>query len=108
MKKEATKNSKIPKKSCYQNHCKGGIIYNIKTNIASPKIYSPSVQNMNCYAKCMIMCEFYGIPVLGATCACREWSYKGVWTLTIFNAAGMWVLRSSTIEKRSGATKYLQ
>ena len=36
---------------------------------------------MNYSAACMIACVLHGIPVLGATCACWEWSSKGIWTL---------------------------
>ena len=62
---------------------KNPLIHHQNTNMFSPKSYNPGVQNIYCSAACMIVCVLRGTPVLGATCACQEWSSKGIWTLTV-------------------------
>ena len=66
------------------DYCKGPFTSHLKTNIVFPNSLQTLVcRNMYCSAACMIVCVLRGIPVLGAMCACQEWSSKGIWTLIV-------------------------
>ena len=61
----------------------GPFIYHQKPTYFPPKRDNPGVQNMYFFAACIIVYVLRSTPVLGAACACWEWSSKGIWILEV-------------------------